>query len=142
MDRSLKTPRTPQRFSCTLEVAVTQENEHIDADESVIHIASPSGKNLLSLTIAHEIGQQLKSALNEVTPSINFDGSVGVVFDDEFQQANHATAVALDQLVADAVSPDMLEDEPDANKMLAEFRIRLIKSLELVEQAIVSLPKP
>ena len=98
-------------------------------------------KNLLSLTIAREIGQQLKSALNEAMPSINIDGSVGVLFDDGFQQTSHATAVALDQLVADAVSPDMLEDELDANKMLAKFRVRLIKSLEHVEQAIASARK-
>ncbi len=137
----MKAPRNSQRFTCTLEVAVTQENELIDTGEAVIHVATPSGKNLLSLTIAHEIGQHLKSELNEVTPSININGSVSVVSDDEFQQANHATAVALDQLVADAVSPDMLGDEPDANKMLADFRIRLLKSLEHVEQAIVSLPK-
>ncbi len=137
----MKAPRNSQQFSCILEVAVTQENELIDTGDAVIHIATPSGKNLLSLTIAHEIGQHLKSELNEVTPSINIDGSVSVVSDDEFQQINHATAVALDQLVADAVSPDMLEDESDADKMLADFRMRLLKSLVYVEQAIASLPK-
>ncbi len=45
------------------------------------------------------------------------------------------------QLIAEAISPDMLEDEPDALQMLSKFRDRLLKSLEHVEKAIASLPK-
>jgi|SRR5665213_3501358 len=50
-------------------------------------------------------------------------------------------AIALDQLITEAVSEDMLEDEPDAAAMLAEFRSRLLKSLEHVDRAIAALPK-
>ena len=48
----------------------------------------------------------------------------------------------IDQLVAQSVSSDMLEDEPEGPQMLFEFRARLLKSLDLVDQAIKSLPKP
>ena len=46
------------------------------------------------------------------------------------------------QLVSQAVAPEMLQDEPEAAQILSKFRARLLKSLEHVEQAIASLPKP
>ena len=63
------------------------------------------------------------------------------MFDDDVQQTIQVVTVGLDQLVAEAISPEMLEDEPEAAKMLSKFRDRLRKSLEHVEQAIASLPK-
>ena len=137
----MKAPRNPQRLSCILEVTVNQENEHDDTCESVIHIATPSGQSLLSLSISPEIGQHISSKLTQATPSFDIDGSVTVTVDDDVQRTIQVATVALDHLVADAVSAEMLEDEPDATKMLAEFRLRLLKSLEHVEQAIASLPK-
>lgn len=46
------------------------------------------------------------------------------------------THVALDQIIAQAVSPDMLEDEPLAAELLTRFRERLILSLQHVDQAL------
>ena len=137
----MKAPRNPQRFPCTLDVAVNQENEHDDTGEAIIRIATPSGQNLISLSIAREIGLHLADAIIQATPSIIFDGSVTVMFDDEAQQTIQVAAVALDQLVAEAIAPEMLEDEPEAEQMLSKFRDRLLKSLEQVEQAIAALPK-
>jgi hypothetical protein len=137
----LKAPRNPQRFPCTLDVAVNQENELDDTGEAVIHIATPSGQNLVSLSIAHEIIQHIASARAQATPSINIDGSVTVMFDDDVQQTIQVVTVELELLVADAIAPEMLEDELEAAQMLAKFRDRLLKSLEHVELAIASLPK-
>ena len=47
--------------------------------------------------------------------------------------------VSLDKLVGDAVSPDMLEDEPLAEELLLQFRKRLLLSLEYVEKALASV---
>ena len=96
----------------------------------------------MSLLISREISQHLTSASVRAAPTIELSGKVSVLFDDEFQRDDQTESIPLNQLVADAVSPEMLEGEPDAAGMLAEFRIRLLKSLELVEQAIASLPKP
>lgn len=141
MKRSLKAPRNPQKISCTLEIAVMQGSQYNDSGENVIRIATPSGKNLLSLSISREIGQHIASALAQASPSISIDGSVSTMFDDAFEQTNQTATVALDQLVAEAVAPEMLEDEPDAVQMLSKFHIRLLKSLELVEQVIATRPK-
>jgi hypothetical protein len=142
MELALKAPRSPQRYTCILEVAVATEGEYRDIGENVIRVATEAGQNLLSLSLSSEIVQHLAAGRAQAMPSINIDGRIGVIFDDEFQQPNNTGTVALDQLVAEAVSPAMLEDEPDAKQMLSEFRTRLLKSLEHVEQAIASLPKP
>jgi hypothetical protein len=137
----LKAPRNPHRLSCTLELTADKENEHDDTGDAVIHITTPSGQNLMSLSISHEIGQHFTSAPAQATPTIDIDGIATVMFDDDAQQMIQAAAVGLDQLVAEAIAPEMLEDEPEAAEMLSKFRHRLLKSLEHVEQAIASLPK-
>jgi hypothetical protein len=142
MDRSLKAPRNRQRYTCTLEVAGTQEAHRGDTGENVILVATTSGKNLLSLSISREISQHITSTLAQATPLINIDGSVTIMLHDEFQQNDQGKSVPLDQLIAKAISPEMLEDEPQAAQHLSEFRTRLIKSLEHVDEAIASLPKP
>ncbi len=141
MDRSLNTLRSPQPFTCRLEVAASQEDGHDDADEHIIRVATIAGRSLLSVSISRELGQRLAPVLVQAIPFIDIDGSVRVQFEDETQQENQLASVALDQLVAAAVSSDMLDDEPDAKQMLFEFRTRLLKSLEHVERAIASLQK-
>jgi hypothetical protein len=116
--------------------------ESDDLSENVMRVKTSSGQNLLSFSIAPEISQHIAAAYAEATASINIDGGVIVMFEHEFEPSVHATAVPLDQLVASAVSADMLEDELDATAMLVEFRARLLKSLEYVDHAIASLPKP
>jgi hypothetical protein len=135
----LKPPRNFRRMSCTLEIADMQESD--DFSENFIRLTTNSGQNLLSLSIAPEIGQYIATAYAEATASINIDGCVIIMFEHEFEPSVHAATVPLDQLVANAVSADMLKDEPDAATMLAEFRSRLFKSLEHIDQAIASLTK-
>ena len=97
---------------------------------------------MMSLSISREIGRHLTSALVRTAPIIDLSGKVSVLFDDEFQRDDQTESIPLDQLVANSVSPEMLEDEPEAAQHLAKFRTRLLKSLELVDQAMASLPKP
>ena len=135
----MKAPLNLQRFSCTLEIVVMPNG--VDTSESLIRVKADSGQELLSLSIAPELGQHIASAHTYANASINIDGSVSVMSANEFQPRDQTAAVSLDQLVADAVSTDMLEDEPEAATLLAEFRIRLLKSLDYVDQAIASLAK-
>jgi hypothetical protein len=60
---------------------------------------------------------------------------------DELNETLSNRAIALDQLVAEAISPDMLDDEQNVETMLAELRARLLKSIEYVDRALASLPK-
>ena len=75
-------------------------------------------------------------------PLVSIDGFAMAISDEISLSQLKIQPIALDQLVADAVSAEMLEDEPNAAQQLSEFRIRLLKSLEHVEKAIASLPKP
>lgn len=131
----------PQQFKCTIEVTTAQENGDDDIKKDVIRVAKTSGQTLLSMTISSEIGRHLTSALVHATPTIDIGGLLAVINNSGLQPVDQMETIPLDQLVADAVSPEMLEDEPEAAHMLAVFRVRLLKSLEHVEKAIASLPK-
>lgn len=96
----------------------------------------------MSLLISREISQHLASASVRAAPTIELSGKVSVLFDDEFQRDDQTESIPLDQLVADAVSQEMLQDETDAAQILLKFRSRLLKSLEHIDEAIASLPKP
>lgn len=138
----MKVSRHPQRFICTIEVASAQEKGGDDNKEDVIRVATTSGQNLLSMTISTEIGRHLTHALLHATPMIDVIGHLSIINNDEFQLIDQIETIPLDQVVADAVSPKIIEDEPEALQHLAEFRARLLKSLEHIDEAIASLPKP
>ena len=75
-------------------------------------------------------------------PLVSIDGFAMAISDEISLSQLEIQPIALDQLIADAVSLEMLEDEPEAASMLAGFRARLLKSLEHIDTAIASLPKP
>jgi hypothetical protein len=72
---------------------------------------------------------------------ISPNGIVSIASDQIAKPLPLVKTLTLDQLIADGISFDMLDDEPKAANMLSELRARLLKSLEYVEQAIASLPK-
>ena len=72
-------------------------------------------------------------------PIIDIEGLVYVA--DWEEDTASTDPFTLDELVARAVSPDMLEDEPQAADLLLRFRQRLISSLEHVNTALKSLSK-
>ena len=59
------------------------------------------GDPLLSLSLSPEIGQYLASAHAEAFVTINLDGSVGVMFDNELNSTTQSPAISLDQLAAE-----------------------------------------
>lgn len=75
-------------------------------------------------------------------PIIDLDGLVFVDdWEDEPLFLTPRRHIAVDTLVAEAVSPDMLEDEPHAEAQLAQFRERLFLALQHVDKALASLRK-
>ena len=107
------------------------EVSYIAADNSVA----------IKLTLSRLQAAALNGELN-ASPSVNLDGTIYVSIDSDVQELPTGEVVCIDEFVCHAVQPDMLEDEPEAANMLAEFRSRLLKSLEHVDKAIASLPKP
>ena len=107
----------------------------------VVELQDSAGLAVASMSVLME---QLLPAISqelEQQPFLSLEGCVSVISDVISLSQLKIQPIALDQLVADAVSAEMLEDEPNAAQQLSEFRIRLLKSLEFVEQAIATLPK-
>jgi hypothetical protein len=107
----------------------------------VLELADAQGLTLASMSIPFEKINELLRPFISTFVQLQLDGSASL--DSEICVPTPASSTATDilQLVSQAVSPGMLEDEPEAAQMLAKFRDRLLKSLEQVEQAIASLPK-
>lgn len=73
-------------------------------------------------------------------PVVDIEGLVYVDdWDVEHKVEDHIT---IDELVARAVEPKMLEDEPEAEQLLLRFKQRLITALEHVNAALQSVSSP
>jgi len=112
-----------------------------DEQRVVVELQSAYSFTIASLSVPCDqlllaVSQKLRCYLH-LSPC----GTVSVVSDETAVALPDDQIIALDQLVAEAISSDMLDDEPNVAHMLSEFRVRLLKSLEHVEQAIASLPK-
>jgi hypothetical protein len=134
-------PRLPSR-DLKLKLDWPSDQLHL-ADEQcvVVELQYGDGITLASLSVPiHQLLQAVSQKLN-CYPLLSLDGIVSVVSDETAEPLPPTQSNALDQLVAEGISSDMLDDEQNAANMLFELRARLLKSLELVEQAITSLPK-
>ncbi len=107
----------------------------------IVELQFDDGNALASISVPSE--QLLQAAAQRLTlySLISPAGFVSIGSDELTTPFSINHAIAFDQLVVNAVSADMLEDEPDAAAMLAEFHSRLLKSLEYVDQALTSLTK-
>jgi hypothetical protein len=112
-----------------------------DGQCDVVILQSSNGHTLAGITVPRD---QLLLAVSEKLncyPLMTPDGIVSVASDQTTEPLLSAQTIILDQLIAESISTDMLDDEPNAANMLSELRARLLKSLEYVEQTIASLPK-
>jgi hypothetical protein len=108
----------------------------------VLELQDTAGLAIASMSVLKE--QLLLATTRELhhQPLLSLEGCVSVISDVISLSHFKNRPIPFDQLVAEAISPEMLEDEPEATHQLSEFRTHLLKSLELVEKAIASLPKP
>jgi hypothetical protein len=106
----------------------------------VVELIDANGSALASVSLPPETMDQLLRPHLSIFAELQLDGSVSL--DTEFFAISpSSTTTDLLELVRQALASEMLEDEPEAAQMLSKFRDRLIKSLELVDQVIASLPK-
>jgi hypothetical protein len=108
----------------------------------VVELQDTAGLAVASMSVPKE--QLLPAITQELDhqPLLSLEGFVSVISDVISLSQLENPPIALDQLVVDAISPGMLEDEPEAASMLDKFGTRLLKSLAHLDTAIASLPKP
>jgi hypothetical protein len=106
----------------------------------IVELQEGKGYVLGTLSVPSDQLLQAIAQKLEGYPILSPNGFVSV-FSDEITETLSNQAIALDQLVAEAVSPDMLDDEQNVAAMLSELRARLLKSIDYVDHAIASLPK-
>ena len=125
-------------------VKLGRSSDHVSAgtDEHVtLELQDTSGRTVVLLSVQED---QLHKALSQILKPcalMSLEGLILVSMEEATHEPDAKRAIAVDQLVAEAIAPEMLEDEPEAGQMLSKFRDRLLKSLEHVEQALASLPK-
>lgn len=116
--------------------------EHGKPAVVLVELQDSSGLAIASMSIPAEQLLQVTAQELDYQPLLTLEGCVSVISDKISLSQLGCQPIAIDQLVAEAVSPEMLDDEPQAAQHLSEFRTRLIKSLEHVDEAIVLLSKP
>jgi hypothetical protein len=107
----------------------------------VVELQDSKGLMLGTLSVPSDQLLQAVAQKLEGYPILSPHGFVSLV-SDEITETLSDRAIAVDQLVAEAISPDMLDDEQNVVAMLYELRARLLKSIEYVDQAHASLQKP
>ena len=138
MNDALKDP------SRELTLKLSWPSDQVDlADGQRVDVELQDANNLTMASLAVPIVQLLQAVSQklECYPSMSPDGIVSVDSGETGELLPSIQSITLDQLVAEGISSDMLDDEPNAANMLSELRAHLLKSLEYVEQAIISLPK-
>ena len=138
MNDALKEPSS----ELTLKLDWPNDQIHLaDEQRVVVELQCGDGTTLASLSVPiQQLLQAVSQKLN-CYPLLSPDGIVSIISDEIAEPLSSVQSIILDQLIADGISSDMLDDEPNASNMLLELRARLLRSLEYVEQAILSLSK-
>jgi hypothetical protein len=112
-----------------------------NGQDVVVELQDANSLTIASLSVpSYQLLQAVSQKL-KCYPLITPGGIVSVASDQTIQPLPPTQSITLDQLIADGISSDMLDDELNVAKMLSKLRTRLLKSLEYVEKAIASLPK-
>ncbi len=95
------------------------------------------GKPIAVLDIPHGLLRDFITEHAASYPHVHLDGTIKSEIDETATCAG--SNIAIDDMIARDVGIDMLEDEPDAQRQLIEFKTRLQRSLALVMAAIERL---
>jgi hypothetical protein len=125
-------------------VKLRRSSDHFSAGTNqhvTIELQDTSGRSIALMSVPEEQLYEELSRILKPCALMSLEGMILVSLEEATHEPDAMGAIAVDQLIAEALAPEMLEDEPEAAQMLAKFRDRLLKSLEHVEQVIASLPK-
>jgi hypothetical protein len=109
-------------------------NEHV-----AIELQDTGGRSVALLSVPEDQFHQELSRILKPCVLMSPEGLISASWEESMLELDTIKAISIDQFIAEAISPEMLEDEPEAAQMLTKFRDRLLKSLEHLEKAIASL---
>jgi hypothetical protein len=125
-------------------VKLDWSSDHLSAepnDQVTIELQHISGRTLASMSVPRDALRLEFSQTLKPCALMSLEGMILVSLEEFTYEPDAKGAIAVDQLISEAISTEMLEDEPEAAQMLSKLRDRLLKSLEHVEKALGSLPK-
>jgi hypothetical protein len=107
----------------------------------VFELTDTNATNLVSISIPPEKIEELLKPHLSIFFELQLDGSVPV--DSEFFSLfPPPTTTDILELVRRALTPEMLQDEPNLPDQLKELRRKLTESLALVDKTLADLEKP
>jgi hypothetical protein len=109
-------------------------NEHV-----AIELQDTGGRSVALLSVPEDQFYQELSRILKPCVLMSPEGLISASWEESMMELDTIKAISIDQFIAEAISPEMLEDEPEAAQMLTKFRDRLLKSLEHLEKALASL---
>jgi hypothetical protein len=118
------------------------EKDQVDVGQAgyELRLLDGAGTTAMRFTLPADMVEPVVFSETEIFISMTPSGSAAA-FADANANEIRAVPITINELVASAVTPKMLEDEPDAVLMLQEMRDRLTSALKSVEAALKNMPK-
>jgi hypothetical protein len=104
-----------------------------------LNLMGAIGTVIMTFALPGNISRELAANDEEWQIIMSPSGSVEVYNDDNPPQRR--LKIALDELIGQNLTPDMLEDEPDLRVQLIALKRKLTASLALVDQTLATLDK-
>lgn len=101
-----------------------------------LQLVDGTGRATLTLRLPADLIDSVIVSKMEYSISMAPDGAISGTIAGSSLDERHTELGSIDTLVADALQPSMLEDEPDGLRMLTSLRDRLARAIALAENAI------
>ena len=111
----------------------------LGVDTYKLQLVDGTGQPVMTLRLSAQLIDPVVVTKLAHTISMAPDGTISVKVDGSAADWRHNEAGSIDTLVASAVQPSMLEDEPNALQLLATLRERLARTIALVDNAITRI---
>lgn len=105
-----------------------------------LRLLDPAGATAMRLTLPAEFVEPVVLSRAKLFVSMTPDGAVAACADANADESL-AKPTAIDELVENGITPQMLEDEPDSVRMLQKLRDRLMVALKSVEATLKDMPE-
>jgi hypothetical protein len=137
-DPELPESREKTGFSWRMRHSADNGRFHL-ADQATFEYADSDGVIAASFSMPLETIFDFVSAHLSIFADLRLDGAVflDAELSTVFDEPPHSLDIL--QMVSDALSPEMLEDEPDAKDQLTVLRHRLKEAIALVDHTLANL---
>ena len=111
----------------------------LGADGYDVIATNADGGHLLELHLPPDLVERAVLPMLGISVAISPEGLVSVQTEELGNIQSEGNYSPIDKLVAQAVEPSMLEEEPEVRRMLATLRDRLRRAIETVDVAIARI---